>query len=57
MSVARVSDTRPLAERKASVVMRRVQLLEQLHAVEVAESEIDTAIEEDQRAREREAAQ
>lgn len=48
------TDSRALAERKASVVMRKAELTTQLHAVETAEAEIDRLIEADERARERE---
>lgn len=46
------TDSRPLHIRKSSVVMRKVELLTQLHQVETAEAEIDRLIEEHERARE-----
>lgn len=46
------TDSRPLAERKASVQMRRVELETQLRAVVAAEAEIDREIEETERAAE-----
>jgi hypothetical protein len=46
------TDSRSLGERKASITLRREDILRQLRAVERAEAELDVEIEEASRARE-----
>lgn len=54
MSNVHRTDSRPLAERKASVQMRRVQVEAQLTQIIAAEAEIDRLVEEASRAAEAE---
>jgi len=47
------TDSRPLAERKKSITMRKAEIRAQLDAVERAEAELDIEIEREEYERER----